>query len=84
MMTSETDRGLKTDGVSKVNPPNNTKNLFTIDYVDFLKEAGWKLEKNMPSMNNNYSDLLEDTEWKSNKSELKRLKHYRRDLDSLS
>ena len=58
--------------------------VFTKDYVDFLNEAGWKLENKLPSNINQYSDLLEDTDWKSNYSDLNSLKHYRRDLDALS
>ena len=58
--------------------------VFTRDYVDFLNEAGWKLEKKLPSNSNQYSDLLEDTDWKSNYSDYNSSKHYRRDLDALS
>ena len=58
--------------------------VFSKDYVDFLSEAGWRLEKKLPSNNNNYSDLLEDTEWKSNNIGNSCSKHYRRDLDALS
>tara|TARA_Y100001968_G_C18981184_1_gene536893 strand:- start:9 stop:260 length:252 start_codon:yes stop_codon:yes gene_type:complete len=58
--------------------------IFSKDYVDFLSEAGWRLEKKLPSNNNNYSDLLEDTEWKSNNTDFQCSKHYRRDLDALS
>ena len=64
---------------SKVN-----ENVFTKDYVDFLSEAGWRLEKKLPSNCNNYSDLLEDTEWSSNSIDIRCSKHYRRDLDALS
>ena len=65
--------------LSKIN-----ESIFTKDYVDFLNDAGWRLEKKFPSNSNNYSDLLEDTEWKSNDIELRFSKHYRRDLDALS
>ena len=58
--------------------------IFSKDYVDFLSEAGWRLEKKLPSNTNNYSDLLEDTDWKSNSIDLRCSKHYRRDLDALS
>tara|TARA_Y100001968_G_C19402680_1_gene741890 strand:+ start:575 stop:826 length:252 start_codon:yes stop_codon:yes gene_type:complete len=58
--------------------------VFTKDYVDFLNEAGWRLEKKLPSNSSNYSDLLEDTDWKSNELHLKTSIHYRRDLDALS
>ena len=58
--------------------------LFSKDYVDYLSEAGWRLEKKLPSNSNNYSDLLEDTDWKSNDIDLKFSKHYRRELDALS
>ena len=58
--------------------------IFSKDYVDFLSEAGWSLEKKFPSNCYNYSDLHEDTEWKSSDSEFRISKHYRRDLDALS
>ena len=58
--------------------------IFSKDYLDFLIEAGCRLEKRHPSNSNNYSDLLEDTEWKSNCNNLGYTKHYRRDLDALS
>ena len=57
---------------------------FSKDYVDFLNEAGWILERKLPSNINQYSDLLEDTEWKSNISKLNSTIHYRRDLDAIS
>ena len=59
-------------------------NIFSKDYVDFLNEAGWRLEKILPSNNDKYSDLLEDTEWKSIDIDFRSSKHYRRDLDALS
>ena len=59
-------------------------NIFSKDYVDFLSEAGWRLEKKLPSNSDKYSDLLEDTDWKSNDIDLRSSKHYRRDLDALS
>ncbi len=59
--------------------------IYSKDYVDFLNEAGWKLEKKLPSNTNSYSDLLEDTDWKSATNEqIIATKHYRRDLDALS
>ena len=58
--------------------------IFSKDYVDFLNEAGWRLEKILPSNNDKYSDLLEDTDWKSNEIVFRSSKHYRRDLDALS
>ena len=58
--------------------------IFSKDYVDFLSEAGWRLEKKLPSNSIKYSDLLEDTDWKSNDIDLISSKHYRRDLDALS
>ena len=64
---------------SKIN-----ESLFSKDYVDFLNEAGWKLEKKLPSNTSNYSDLLEDTDWKSNDIDYRCSRHYRRDLDALS
>ena len=59
-------------------------NIFSKDYVDFLSEAGWRLEKKLPSNSDKYSDLLEDTDWTSNNVNLIYSKHYRRDLDALS
>ena len=64
---------------SKIN-----ETIFSKDYVDFLNEAGWRLEKKLPSNSDKYSDLLEDTEWKSNDIDFRSSKHYRRDLDALS
>jgi len=58
--------------------------VFSKDYVDFLSEAGWRLEKKLPSNSTKYSDLLEDTDWKSNDIDIRSSKHYRRDLDALS
>tara|TARA_Y100001968_G_scaffold131401_1_gene119926 strand:+ start:792 stop:1040 length:249 start_codon:yes stop_codon:yes gene_type:complete len=72
------DLGTATDH-SKVD-----ESIFSKDYVDFLSEAGWRLEKKLPSNTSYYSDLLEDTDWKSNEIDLRCSKHYRRDLDALS
>ena len=72
-------RSKTTNEHSKINA-----SIFSKDYVDFLSEAGWRLEKKFPSNSNNYSDLLEDTDWKSNYIDFRCSKHYRRDLDALS
>ena len=69
---------------TKIESTKINGDVFSKDYVDFLSEAGWRLEKKLPSNRNNYSDLLEDTEWKSHYDELVTAKHYRRDLDALS
>ena len=66
------------------NPSEINESTFSKDYVDFLSEAGWKLEKKLPSNTSSYSDLLEDTDWKSNEIDFRCSKHYRRDLDALS
>ena len=58
--------------------------LFSEDYVDFLHKAGWRLERKLPSNSSYYSDLLEDTDWRSSNSGLNSSKHCRRDLDALS
>ena len=58
--------------------------VFSKDYVEFLNDAGWRLEKKLPSNTSQYSDLLEDTDWQSSNIDLKCSKHYRRDLDALS
>ena len=67
-----------------IEPSGINGSIFSKEYVDFLNEAGWRLEKKFPSNSNNYSDLLEDTDWKSNNYDLRFSKHYRRDLDALS
>ena len=72
------ERGANNE-TSKIN-----RNIFSKDYVDFLSEAGWRLERKLPSNSNNYSDLLEDTDWKSKDIDFISSKHYRRDLDALS
>ena len=71
--------------IKEYNDHSRYKNqIFSEDYVDFLNKAGWRLERKMPSNNSYYSDLLEDTDWKSSNSVLKSSKHCRRDLDALS
>ena len=71
--------------IKEYNDHSRYKNqIFSEDYVDFLHKAGWRLERKMPSNNSYYSDLLEDTDWKSSNSVLKSSKHCRRDLDALS
>ena len=65
------------------NHSNKNESIFSKDYVDFLSEAGWRLERKLPSNSNNYSDLLEDTDWESNEI-FRCSRHYRRDLDALS
>ena len=70
----------------EINVESTKKNgeVFSKEYVDFLSEAGWRLEKKLPSNSDKYSDLLEDTDWKSNDIDFRSSKHYRRDLDALS
>ncbi len=58
--------------------------IFSKDYVDFLNDEGWILERKLPSNKNHYSDLLEDTDWVSKHNNFGKLRHYRRDLDALS
>ena len=69
---------------TRIKPSINNESIFSKDYVDFLNDAGWRLERKLPSNSNYYSDLLEDTDWKSIDANLKSSKHYRRDLDALS
>ena len=83
-MTLKTKEELPSNVGSTFDPLKFKENTFSKDYVDFLSEVGWKLEKKYPSNRNNYSDLLEDTDWKSNNIDFKCSKHYRRDLDALS
>ena len=83
-MSLQTKDELLAESPSTKNSSKNNESIFSKDYVDFLSDAGWKLEKKLPSNTNNYSDLLEDTEWKSSDNEFISSKHYRRDLDALS
>ena len=84
MMSFHTKEELPAEIGTTIEPSKINGRIFSKDYVDFLSEAGWRLEKKLPSNSNNYSDLLEDTDWKSNDSDLRCSKHYRRDLDALS
>ena len=83
-MPLQTKEELTAQSDTNLRHSKNNGSIFSKDYVDFLSEAGWRLEKKLPSNSNNYSDLLEDTEWKSNFNDLGSSKHYRRDLDALS
>ena len=82
-MTLQLSSELVTKKSSSVNSQLSGQ-AFSKDYVDFLNEAGWILERKLPSNIYNYSDLLEDTDWKYSNSNLSPSKHYRRDLDALS
>ena len=82
-MPLQTSEELAKSMKSKQHSKTNDRK-FSKDYVDFLNEAGWRLEKKLPSNSSNYSDLLEDTEWQSNEIDFSCSKHYRRDLDALS
>ena len=83
-MRLDTKEEFSTPSVQTIADSKINESVFSKDYVDFLSEAGWRLEKKLPSNRNNYSDLLEDTEWKSNYNNFGSSKHYRRDLDALS
>ncbi len=83
-MKLKTKNELIAEKLSSLEPSKINESIFSKDYVDFLSEAGWKLEKKFPSNSNNYSDLLEDTDWQSNDHDIRFSKHYRRDLDALS
>ena len=83
-MSSQSQTNSNTAKISNYEYTKFNAQVFSKDYVEFLNEAGWKLEKKFPSNINNYSELLEDTDWKSNISDLNSSKHYRRDLDALS
>tara|TARA_B100001250_G_C19278331_1_gene562193 strand:- start:305 stop:556 length:252 start_codon:yes stop_codon:yes gene_type:complete len=83
-MSLNANEDLSVKTVTNIDHSQNFESKFSKDYVDFLNEAGWRLEKKLPSNSNNYSDLLEDTDWKSNDIDFRCLKHYRRDLDALS
>ena len=83
-MQIDTKKELSAKPSSNILSPKIKDTIFSKDYVDFLSDAGWRLERKLPSNTNNYSDLLEDTDWKSNYNDLGAPKHYRRDLDALS
>ncbi|WP_413684651.1 hypothetical protein [Prochlorococcus sp. MIT 1011] len=83
-MTLKTKNELATKIGTNIDSSKINGNIFSKDYVDFLSEFGWRLEKKLPSNSYKYSDLLEDTEWKSNDIDFRSSKHYRRDLDALS
>ena len=83
-MSLQTKQELSAEIGSGINSSNIYGYIFSKDYEDFLSEAGCRLEKKLPSNSYKYSDLLEDTDWKSNYIDIRSLKHYRRDLDALS
>ncbi|WP_413677905.1 hypothetical protein [Prochlorococcus sp. MIT 0916] len=83
-MTLQTKDELSTEIGASIEASSINGNIFSKDYVDFLSEAGWRLEKKLPSNSDKYSDLLEDTDWKSSDIDFRTSKHYRRDLDALS
>ena len=83
-MSLQLKKELITDQGTYVDPSKVKESIFSKDYVDFLSDAGWRLEKKFPSNSSQYSDLLEDTDWKTNEIDLTCSKHYRRDLDALS
>ncbi len=83
-MPLQEKKELSAKSVDTLEYPKINETIFSKDYVDFLSDAGWRLEKKLPSNSNNYSDLLEDTDWKSNGKDFRCSKHYRRDLDALS
>ena len=83
-MSLKTKDELAAEVETNIISQKNNADIFSKDYVDFLSEAGWRLEKKLPSNSNKYSDLLEDTDWKCNDIDFRSSKHYRRDLDALS
>ncbi|WP_269605732.1 hypothetical protein [Prochlorococcus marinus] len=83
-MPLQTKNELDAETGTNIEPSKINGKIFSKDYVDFLSEAGWRLEKKLPSNSYKYSDLLEDTDWKSNDIYCRSSKHYRRDLDALS
>ena len=83
-MQINTKKGQPSKKMPTVNLSELSEKIFSKDYVDFLNDAGWILEKKLPSNSNNYSDLLEDTEWNYKHCKIEQSKHYRRDLDALS
>ena len=83
-MSLQTKNELAAELGTNIDSSKINESIFSKDYVDFLSEAGWRLEKKLPSNSTKYSDLLEDTDWKSNYIDIRSSKHYRRDLDALS
>ena len=62
-MTLKTKDELSDKSDSRIENRKINESAFSKDYVDFLSEAGWRLEKILPSNSSKYSDLLEDTDW---------------------
>ena len=83
-MRTQTKKDLDAELGTIFDPKKINESKFSKDYVDFLSDAGWRLERKLPSNSNHYSDLLEDTDWKYNDIDFTGSKHYRRDLDALS
>ena len=55
--------------VSLKNHTELKNEFFSKGCIELLNEAEWRLEKKLLSNNNNYSDLLGDTDWKSTQSD---------------
>ena len=83
-LSLQTKEELAAEIETNIESTKKNGDVFSKEYVDFLSEAGWRLEKKLPSNSNKYSDLLEDTDWKSNDIDFRSSKHYRRELDALS
>ena len=83
-MTLQSKKVISAKIDKNIDPSKINRSIFSKDYVEFLSETGWILEKILPSNRYHYSDLLEDTDWKSSDIDLRSSKHYRRDLDALS
>ena len=57
-MPLQIKKELITDQRTTVDRSKVNKCIFSKDYVDFLSDAGWRLEKKLPSNISNYLDLL--------------------------
>ena len=58
--------------------------VYSDNYSGYMKKLDFQLEMKQNSNKYKYSDPIEDTNWKSSRSDFISLKHYRRDLDALS
>ena len=58
--------------------------VYSDNYSGYMKKLDFQLEMKQNSNKYKYSYPIEDTNWKSSRSDFISLKHYRRDLDALS
>ena len=70
--------------INSVKSNLNWKKLDVSDIELHQKDDKIQIKDSKKSLRDNYSDHLEDTDWKTNNLGLNSSKHFRRDLDALS